>query len=296
MHPDVALEPEYPSERHQQRDHHRQPREDGSGHEVGREDRAVPARQDRHREVPGHHAVDRHDERGRQGGKESVQRHVVPPLPVGPEPAQRQHAVDLPAPVRDPVPRRGDVRHQPEIQEHHAHGQIRGDGEDIPDQRRAEVHPELTRVRVGNQPVEEPRAPEVDDRKQRGGHDGEHGHRLGRAGYRRPPFGPEQKQDRRDQRTGVRDADPEDEVGDVDGPEDRVLVAGDTHAGPGLIQKRQHADRQGGERQRQPDVVDRAGWPERAQDVVVDRREAHRSCVTFFRYVTAGRVFNPFST
>ena len=234
----------------------------------------------------------------------------------------------MPAPVRDLVTRCGQVWHQSEIKEHSAHRQIGGDGEDVPDQRRTEVHPEPALVRVGNQPVEEPRAPDVDDRKQSRRHDREDGHRLGRAGHRRAPLGPEQKQDRRDERAGVRDADPEHEVGDVDAPEHRMRVAGDTEPGPSLMQERQQPDRAGDERQHQPGVVEGAGWPKRAQDVVVDLREAHRgvlrapcfvsrdvratfarvaaraslgteyhpSCVTFFRYVTAGRVLSSLST
>ena len=120
-------------------------------------------------------------------------------------------------------------------------------------------------------------------RKQCGGHDSEHGHRFGGAGHRCPPSGSEEEEDRRDQRAGMRDADPENEVGDVDGPENRMLVPGDTHPGPSLVEKREYADRERDDRQHQPDVVERPGRPECAQDVVVDLREAHASRVTFFR-------------
>jgi hypothetical protein len=40
----------------------------------------------------------------------------------------------------------------------------------------------------------------------------------------RPPLLPEQEQDRRDQRSGVADTDPEDEVDDRPAPEDRVVA------------------------------------------------------------------------
>jgi hypothetical protein len=49
-------------------------------------------------------------------------------------------------------------------------------------------------------------------REHAGADDREDRHRLGEAVDRGPPLLPEQEQDRRDQRTGVADADPEHEV------------------------------------------------------------------------------------
>ena len=63
-----------------------------------------------------------------------------------------------------------------------------------------------------------------------GAGDGEQRHRLGEAVDRRAPRLPEQQQDRRDQRAGVADADPPDEVDDVEGPADRDVVAPDADA------------------------------------------------------------------
>ena len=105
------------------------------------------------------------------------------------------------------------------------HREVGRDGEHVPDERRLEVGPEVPLVRVRQQPVEEPLAADVDDREEAGGHDGEHRHRLGGAVDRGAPRRAEQEQDRRDQRAGVADADPEHEGGDVDRPEDRRLVA-----------------------------------------------------------------------
>ena len=51
-------------------------------------------------------------------------------------------------------------------------------------------------------------------------HDGEDRHRLGEAADRHAPLLPEQEQDRGDQRAGVTDADPPDEVDDGEAPAD----------------------------------------------------------------------------
>ena len=50
-------------------------------------------------------------------------------------------------------------------------------------------------------------------------------HRLGEAVDRGAPLLLEEQEDRRDERAGVADADPPDEVGDVEGPGDRDVVA-----------------------------------------------------------------------
>ena len=65
-----------------------------------------------------------------------------------------------------------------------------------------------------------------------GAHDGEDRHRLGGAVDRRAPLLAEQEEDRRDQRAGVADADPEDEVDDRPAPADRVVQAPDADAFP----------------------------------------------------------------
>ena len=67
-----------------------------------------------------------------------------------------------------------------------------------------------------------------------------------------------------------------------------MLVSRDPETGPGLVQERRGPGREGRQGQRHPDVVQRPGRPERAQDVVVDLREAHgvgryASRFTFFR-------------
>ena len=66
----------------QQVDDQRHAREDRARHEVGREDRAVPARHLRHREVPRHDAVHRQHQRRGEGGEVEIGAVVVLPLRV----------------------------------------------------------------------------------------------------------------------------------------------------------------------------------------------------------------------
>jgi hypothetical protein len=56
------------------------------------------------------------------------------------------------------------------------------------------------------------------------------GHGLGESIDRRAPLLPQQQEDRRDQRAGVTDADPPDEVQDVEAPADRMVDAPDADA------------------------------------------------------------------
>ena len=180
---------------------------------------------DGHGEVPRHHRVHREHQRGGQGGEVEIGPRVVPPLVVGALPADRGDLVDLLPPPGRLVPHRGDVRNQAEHEERGRDREVRGDREDVPDERRLEVGPEEPGVRIGQQPVEDPLAADVDDREEARGHDGEHRHGLGGAIDRRAPGRPEEEQDRRDQRARVSDTHPEHEGGDVHAPEDRRLVS-----------------------------------------------------------------------
>ena len=115
--------------------------------------------------------------------------------------------------------------------------------EHVPDQRAAELRPDLLRVRVGEEPVEEPRPAHVQQREQPGAHDREEGHRLGEPVDARPPLLVEQQQDRRDQRAGVADADPPDEVDDREAPGHRDVDAPDADADDQQVADPEHAGR-----------------------------------------------------
>ena len=114
---DHVLDPERPPERDDQRHHHAEARVDGAGHEVGGEDGAVPAGDDRRGEVPAHHRVHREHQRRGQRGQVEVGARVVPPLVVGALPAGRCQRVDRPPPAGDLVAHGRHVGNQAEHEE-----------------------------------------------------------------------------------------------------------------------------------------------------------------------------------
>ena len=125
--------------RNAQRQHHRAAREDGAGHEVGREDGGVPARHQTHREVPRHDRVHREHQRRGETGQERVEHVVVAPLALGPDPAQRKRAIDVPAHAARVALDDGEVGDEPHVEEHDADRQVRADREHVPLQRRLEI-------------------------------------------------------------------------------------------------------------------------------------------------------------
>ena len=106
-------------------------------------------------------------------------------------------------------------------------------------QRAEEIGPDGHLIGIGEQPVNDPHAADVDARKQAGAHHGENRHRLGKAVDARPPFLAEEEQNGRNQRAGVADADPENEVRDVEGPAHRPIEVPDAHAGKEQVQDHQ---------------------------------------------------------
>ena len=221
------------AQRNRQRQHHREAGVDGAGDEVGREDRRVPARQHRHREVEAHDRVDRQHERRREAGEQQVRLLVARPVhaPSRASPAPACRSTFFSAGCVGLVAERRQVRNQADEPEHGRNRAVRRDREHVPDQRAAEVRPQRHRVRVREQPVDrQPRTAGVEEREDRRARDGEQRHRLGEAVDRRAPVLPEEQQDRRDQRAGVADADPPDEVDDVERPADRDVVAPDADA------------------------------------------------------------------
>ena len=116
------------------------------------------------------------------------------------------------------IAQRAEVRNHADVPEDDRDGCVGRNGEDVPGQRRAELRPDVHRVRVGQEPVREPWTADVDERKGAGADDGKDGHRLGEAVDRVAPGLLEQQKNGRDQRAGVADTDPPDEVDDGEAP------------------------------------------------------------------------------
>src|SRR5260221_542954 len=184
---DDFLQTEYLANRREEGDHHAAARVDPAGDEVGGENRGVPTRDERHREVPGDDAVDRQHQRRRERGEVEIAPGVVPPLFVRARPPDRCQRIQLLAPPGRQVAHRGDVGDQPHDQEQRGDGEVGPDRKLVPDQRRFEVGPEPALVRERNQPVEVPLPPDVDQREQPCRHHGKHRHRLGGAVHGRAP-------------------------------------------------------------------------------------------------------------
>ena len=231
-----------------------------------------------------------HERRG-QRGEEQVGAAVMPPLVAAAGPAQREPAVELRARVIGAVlqfgaiARRRQVRNQAHEPEDRADGKVRADRDDVPHQRAHEVRPELAFGGIGNDVVEHPEAPEVDQRKQTGGHDGEDRHRLGRARDSRPPAGTDEMEDRGDERAGVRDTDPENEVDDVDAPAHRDAEAGDAHARFDLVHPARERPAEPGDKQGHDGVVPPARRLRGPEHVVADLTVSQ---FRFYNFFTGG--------
>ena len=91
---DDVLEVEQVPQRQHQRQHHREAGEDGAGDEVRREDRRVPARELRGREVERDDRVDREHQRRREAREDQVGALVAVPLAGRAAPAEAERAVD----------------------------------------------------------------------------------------------------------------------------------------------------------------------------------------------------------
>ena len=190
----------------------------------------MPAGHDGDREVESHDRVHRDDQRRRQPRQQQIGRPVAVPVPRRAAPAHRQEPVDILRPaVLGPVPQRRQVRNQSR------HTRIRA--------KRWHTSRPRRRPRPAGCATAA-RAPSYSDkasasRNSQGlpmwnsGKSPAHAtankrHRLGKAVDRSPPVLLEQEQDRRDQRPGMADPDPPDEIDDRKAPHHRDVDSPDS--------------------------------------------------------------------
>ena len=126
------------------------------------------------------------------------------------------------------VSQRREVGDHAQVPEDERDREVRADREDVPQQWAAEVRPHLHLVREREHPIGEPGTADMDSRERSGANDGEDGHRFGRPVDTRSPFLAAEKQDGGDQRPGMPDTNPENEV------DDRVSIARYTPKNPRL--------------------------------------------------------------
>ena len=171
-------------------------------------------------------------------------------------------------PTRGAVADQREVRNHRQEEEQHAAGQVGRDREEVPHQRRPEIGPDAALVRIRHEPEEEPRPAEVNDRKHRADHQGEHRDGLRAARDRTAPSGVDQSQDRGDERAGVADADPEHEVRDVEGPENRPADAADSEPVVHLVDPRAQAGGDDGAKKRDEHPEPRRCRQQRPEEIV----------------------------
>ena len=205
--------------------------------------RRVPAGQLRDGEVEAHHAMHREHQRRGQGGQDHVGLFVNVPVAVAAPPAEGEDAVEIKRQLRfRPVAERGQVRHHAQVPEQERDRHVGAHREHVPQQRAEEVGPDGHLVGIGEDPVDNPHAADVDAGEQARADHGEDRHRLGKAVDARPPFLPEEEQNGRDQRARVPDADPKDEVRNVERPADRAVEVPDADAREEQVEDHQAQD------------------------------------------------------
>ena len=212
--------PHYQRHYHRHRRHARMDRPDD---EIRREYRGMPALYpNRHREVPRHDAVNRHEHRQHQRRQQDPRYRLQPPLPRRPAPAQAQECVDLRRVLpRRPIPHYRQVRDQRHEHEQRTPYQIGHHRARIPHKRRPHIHEDVPRKVIRIHPKQPPRPPHMEHYVGQRGHQREQRHHLGRPRNRPPPLRLRQAQDRRNHYPRVAYPYPKHEVRDVKAPQHR---------------------------------------------------------------------------
>ena len=123
-----------------------------------------------------------------------------------------------------------EVGNHADVPEDQRDGGVGGDREDVPHQRGAELRPHVHGVGVRQHPVTQPGTADVDEREHAGADDGKNRHGFGETVDGVAPALLEQQQNGGDQRPGVADADPPDEVDDGEAPGYRLRDGPDAGA------------------------------------------------------------------
>ena len=242
------------AQRKHQGQHHREAGEDGAGDEVRWEDGRVPAGDVRDGEVERDDGVHGKHEGRPKACKEEVRHRDVGPLAVTAAPAHGQQAVEsLAPPGRGTVADDAEVRNHAHVPEERGDGEVGRDREDVPLERGAELRPDAILVRQRQEPPAEPDATDVEEREETGATDREDGHGLGGTIDGRAPLLAEEAENRRDQRTGVADADPEHEINDGPTPTHGRTQAPGASAGRDEVTEADERERRDEERDAEHD-------------------------------------------
>src|SRR5438309_4790493 len=146
------------------------------------------------------------------------------------------------------IAQRRQIGNQTRVPKQNRNGEVGRNRKHIPDEWAAEIWPDAVIVRQRGKIPRHPDTTHVHSRKDRGADNGEKRHRFRGAIDRGAPSLSQQVQDGGDEGAGVPDTDPENEVGDVPGPANRMIQSPGTHAGGNLVteaEKTESGDRRG---------------------------------------------------
>ena len=163
-----------------QHQHHGEAGVDGAGDEVGREDGGVPSGDDADGEVEADDGVYGEHQRRGQSGEQQIHGFVAVPVAGGAAPSHAEHAVgNFRVLIVGAVAQSGQVRDEADEPEQRGDGGVGGDGEDVPHERAAELRPYAHGVGIGEEPVGEPGAADVNGGEYSGAGHGEQRHGFG---------------------------------------------------------------------------------------------------------------------
>ena len=192
------------------------------------------------------------------------------------------------------------VRDHAEVEEEEAPREVGRDGHGVPQERGAEVRPELAFARIREDVVEPPVPAQVHQGVEAAHHQGQGGHRLGPPQDGRAPGGPGDPEDRGDERPRVGEADPEDEEDDHHPPHDGAVEAGDAEPGEHHVDEGGDGRKDHEEQRPRPRVPPFRRGEVRPRELVVEFRLVqagevvfafHRpGALIFFRYTVLGSV------
>src|SRR5882757_8616669 len=136
-------------------------------------------------------------------------------MPMTPRsaPAHGEKSVnDLDWPTRCAITQRSQVRQQTNKPEKCGNRSVSGDCKNVPNERAAELRPDAHRAGIWEHVKRHPRTAGMDERENTGASNGKQRHRFRKTVDGGAPLLVQQEQNGGNQRTGVADTDPPDEV------------------------------------------------------------------------------------
>ena len=165
-HGDETLQTIKLAQRNRQQQNHREACIDRPRNEIRGKNRRVPSGNDADRKIEADNRMHRKHQWRCQPGKQQISRFVAMPVTRRATPAHRQHAVDhRESFAPGAVPQSREIGNQSDEPKHCRHCCVSRNGKHVPHQRAAELRPDAHRVWIGEQPIGEPRPPEVHHRK-----------------------------------------------------------------------------------------------------------------------------------